>query len=81
VKNSTDRKKLSYKERRELERLPARIESLEAEQRALNERIAGPEFYRDGADAIRVALARVEELQGEIAAVYARWHELEERAG
>src|SRR6266496_4005168 len=36
-----DRRKLSYKERRELEALPARIETLEAEQRALHERTAG----------------------------------------
>jgi ATP-binding cassette subfamily F protein uup len=78
---SVDRKKLSYKERRELEKLPAQIEALEAEQRTLNERIASPEFYKDGADAISGALGRVEELQREVAAVYARWHELEERAG
>jgi ATP-binding cassette subfamily F protein uup len=78
---SVERKKLSYKERRELEKLPAQIEALEMEQRVLNERIASPEFYKDGADAISAALARVEELQREVAAVYARWHELEERAG
>jgi ATP-binding cassette subfamily F protein uup len=78
---SVERKKLSYKEQRELEKLPAQIEALEAEQRALNERIASPDFYKDGADAISLALARADALQGEIVSVYARWHELEERAG
>ena len=33
--------------------LPAAIEALETEQRALAERIAGPEFYKEGADAIK----------------------------
>ena len=35
-------KKLSYRDRRELEELPARIEALEAEQRALGGTIADP---------------------------------------
>src|SRR5262245_26557386 len=38
-------KKLSFKEQRELEALPERIETLEAEQRALNAKIADPAFY------------------------------------
>jgi ATP-binding cassette subfamily F protein uup len=70
-------RKRSYKETRELEGLPARIEALEAEQRALNERVAGVDFYKEPADAIRVALARVDTLQAELTAAYARWHDLE----
>ena len=46
-------KKLSYKEQRELEALPAHIEALEAEQRELNARVAGPAFYKEGGDADR----------------------------
>jgi ATP-binding cassette subfamily F protein uup len=52
-------KKLSYKEQRELEALPSEIESLEAEEQALNARIAGPEFYKEGHEAIDAALARL----------------------
>jgi ATP-binding cassette subfamily F protein uup len=74
------RRKLSYKEQRELEALPARIEALEAEQGALNARIAGPEFYKEAPDAIRRALARVDDLGREIAGAYARWHDLESHA-
>jgi len=74
-----DRRKLSYKERRELEALPARIETLEAEQRALHERTAGVDFYKESAEAIRKALARVDTLQAELTDAYARWHELESR--
>ena len=53
-------KKLSYRERRELDTLPARIEALEAEQNALGGTIAGPEFYKEPADAIAQALERVQ---------------------
>jgi len=70
-------RKLSYREQRELEALPARIEALEAEQRALNARIAGPEFYKEAADAINASLARVEALQRELADAYGRWAALE----
>jgi ATP-binding cassette subfamily F protein uup len=75
-----DRRKLSYKEQRELEALPERIEVLEAEQRALHERTAGVDFYKESAEAIRKALARVDTLQAELTDAYARWHELESRA-
>jgi ATP-binding cassette subfamily F protein uup len=75
------RKKLSYKEQREFEALPARIEELEGEERALNARIASPEFYKETADAIKTTLARVETLKAELETAYARWAELEERTG
>jgi ATP-binding cassette subfamily F protein uup len=73
------RKRLSYKEARELEALPARIEALESEQRALGQKIAGPDFYKEPADAIKASLARVDEVQRELTAVYARWDALESR--
>jgi ABC transport system ATP-binding/permease protein len=71
--------KLSYKEQRELEGLPARIEALEVEQRALQERTRGAEFYKESPDAIRGALARVDAIEAELVDAYARWHELESR--
>jgi len=73
-------KKLSYKEQRELEALPARIEALEAEEQQLNARIAGPEFYKEGGDAIAAALARLAAVSRELGEAYARWHELESRS-
>ena len=79
-KASAERKKLSYKEARELEALPARIEALESEQAALNSRIAGPDFYRDAPDAIRAALARVEDIERELLEAYSRWEALDGRA-
>jgi ATP-binding cassette subfamily F protein uup len=79
VQAPAERKRLSYKEQRELEALPARIEALEAEQRALGQKIAGPDFYKEAAEVIKASLARVDELQRELAAVYARWDALESR--
>lgn len=74
-----ERRRLSYKEARELEALPARIEALESEQRALGRKIADPDFYKEAADAIKASLARVDELQRELTAVYGRWDALESR--
>jgi ATP-binding cassette subfamily F protein uup len=72
-------RRLSYKEQRELESLPARIEALEAEQRTLNETIAAPEFYKEAAERINNTLARLDALQHELTAAYTRWDELETR--
>jgi ABC transport system ATP-binding/permease protein len=72
-------KKLSFKDQRELDAMPARIEALESEQRDLAARIAGPTFYKEGADAIKQSLAREEELRRELEAIYERWHALESK--
>jgi ATP-binding cassette subfamily F protein uup len=72
-------RKLSFKEQRELDGLPAAIEALESEQRALAAKIAGPEFYKEGKETIARSLERVDDLQRELAKVYARWAELDGR--
>jgi ABC transport system ATP-binding/permease protein len=72
-------KKLSYKEQRELADLPSRIDALEREQRALTDRMAGAEFYKEGADAIAASLKRADAIQQALTAAYARWNELEGR--
>jgi ATP-binding cassette subfamily F protein uup len=71
------RAKLSFKDQRELDGLPAAIDALEQEERALAERIAGPDFYKESADSIKEALARAEELQKALAAAYTRWEKLD----
>ena len=72
-------RKLSYKERREFEELPGRIEALEAEQRALGSAIADPAFYTEPPDAIRAALERAEQIERELHELYARWDALDSR--
>jgi len=70
------KRKLSYKETRELEALPGLIETLEAEQAALGEAMADPSFYRKPAPEIAAANERVQKVADEIHAAYARWEEL-----
>ena len=74
------KKKLSFNEQRELDQLPQRIEQLEAEQEELHARIASPDFYKEPADAIARALARVDEIKDSLHDAYARWDELDSRA-
>ena len=56
VREKLQKKKLSYKEQRELEQLPAQIEALEAEQQALREALADGTLYaRDHERAAQLA--------------------------
>ena len=72
-------KKLSYRERRELEALPARIEGLEVEQRTLNGTIADSAFYRQPADAIAATLDRLQRVERDLGDLYAQWAALDSR--
>lgn len=69
--------KLSYKEQRELESLPARIEALEARQEDLHNRVATGDFYQSDKECITATLNELEQLVRELESSYARWHELE----
>jgi ATP-binding cassette subfamily F protein uup len=69
--------KLGYKDQRELEQLPQRIEALEAEQEALHQRMADPAIYQGDGSAVAAAKARLVEVEAELAASYARWESLE----
>jgi ATP-binding cassette subfamily F protein uup len=71
------KRKLSYKEQRELASLPEAIAALEAEQKALETRSVAPDFYKEGAEAIRNVLARIDEVANELHVAYERWLELE----
>jgi len=73
-------KKLTYREQREFDELPARIEGLEAEQRDLAATLEDPGLYTKGAAAITASLARQATIADELAAMYARWDELDARA-
>jgi ATP-binding cassette subfamily F protein uup len=70
-------KKLSYKDQRELEALPARIEALETEQAELQEAINVSGFYQQEGDAVEATLARLESVGNELETCYGRWETLE----
>ena len=74
---SSERRKLSFKEQRELEALPARIEALEGEQARLGAEVSAPDFYRKPASDIHAAMSRLEALPAEIETALRRWDELE----
>ncbi|QXL84361.1 ATP-binding cassette domain-containing protein [Comamonas sp. NLF-1-9] len=76
AKEPPQKKKLSYKEQRELEQLPEQIDALEAEQRALREELADGTLYsRDNARAVSLHQrdAQIEEL---LMQALQRWEEL-----
>jgi ATP-binding cassette subfamily F protein uup len=72
-------RKLGFKEQRELDELPGRIDALEAEQRAIGERLAGHEVYVREPGAVAALRARYAQLDEEIASAMARWELLASR--
>jgi ATP-binding cassette subfamily F protein uup len=70
-------KKLTFKEARELEALPATIEDLETERTRLYAELESPDFYRSQGDAVAETTGRVKELAALIETAYARWEALE----
>lgn len=75
--STASRRKLSYKETRELEQLPARIEALETRLAELTALSSDPAFYQRDAAAITAHNASFAEVQAELDGAYARWAELE----
>jgi ATP-binding cassette subfamily F protein uup len=80
-RNGTAPRKLTYKEQRELETLPGKIEALEEEQSELHARLGEGGFYRQGSDQITATLERLEIVKLALEASYQRWQELESLGG
>jgi len=70
-------KKLSFKEQRELEQLPARIEQLENLVAELNAKVSDPGFYKQSQDAVNLTLEALQAHEAELTQSYQRWDELE----
>ena len=69
--------KLSYKDQRELEQLPAEIEQLEREQSELSEQLADGSWFVSDAEAATRASQRLAELEALLLEKLERWTELE----
>ena len=75
---SRSSRKLSYGEKRELDALPARIESLEQQIEELQQNMGQREFYQQPAEKIADQQATLKALGDELTQAYARWEILEQ---
>ena len=71
------RARLSYKDQRELEALPAEIEALEREQSELNARMSSANYHREGPQVMRDDSRRAGEIEELLLVKFARWEALE----
>lgn len=72
------KKKLSYKEQRELEELPQVIDNLENEISALQEQVNQADFFTQAQEQSNKILNQLAEHESNLEVAYARWQELDE---
>ena len=70
-------RRLTFKEKKELDALPERIEELETTKSALVDAMSDPGFFKRDGEAIAKDTARLEALDAELTDAYARWDELD----
>ena len=73
------RKALTWKEERELEALPARIEALEGDRDRLHGELADPALYQGDGAGVAARKESLAALEADLAAAYARWEDLESK--
>jgi ATP-binding cassette subfamily F protein uup len=73
------KRRLSYKDQRELDGLPAQLESMDVERATLQAHVADPQFYSRDHAAVAATLKSLSELEARIEIAFARWSELESR--
>ncbi|HBR98714.1 MAG TPA: ABC transporter ATP-binding protein [Gammaproteobacteria bacterium] len=71
------RKKLSYKDQRELDALPKTIEDLESQQSALHAQMADSDFFKQSPEAIQAAQTTLQTVTEALEQAYVRWETLE----
>jgi ABC transport system ATP-binding/permease protein len=74
---TSPRRKLSFKEQRELDSLPQKIMELETEQQQLHAIMADSGFYRQESGVIAEKKTRLATIEAELARVFERWEALE----
>ncbi len=79
-KNSSAKKtkKLSFKEQKELDELPALIDTLDAQLKEITEKMSAAEFYQQDKEIISLATQHLSEIEQALESAYRRWQELEE---
>lgn len=71
------KRKRSYKDQLELDKLPSLIETLEQQQETLEAKISEPDFYKGSSDETQAVLDLLENTQQQLEDAYQRWDELE----
>jgi len=71
------KRKLSFKDARELEQLPAKIEQLEMDVEGLTAAMNDPAFYTRSSAEVTAHTQQLGKVQAELDAAYARWQELD----
>lgn len=71
--------RLSYKEKLELETLPSKIEAIELQKNSLHEKMSTPEYFKLPASELAQDAKRMESLESDLIAAYARLESLENR--
>jgi ATP-binding cassette subfamily F protein uup len=78
VKAAAKTRKLSYKDQRELDNLPSKIEELERNLEELGEKTSSAEFYQQDASTIAEVLDKIATTQAELDLAMERWLDLAE---
>lgn len=71
-------RKLSFKEKQELDKLPAQIEKFEAEQAAIHEMMSDPDYFKKSPAELASTQEKLTKLEQKLEQAYARWEELSE---
>jgi ATP-binding cassette subfamily F protein uup len=71
------KKKLSYKQQKELDQIQTGIEQNEQELSELQGQMTQPSFYKQPSDVIAKVAARIQELEAQNEQLFARWEQLE----
>ena len=77
--NKAKRKKLTWKEERELEAIEEQVMALDGEIEELQSTLASPDFYATRAAEAPALTQQLQALQQQSEKLYTRWEELEEK--
>jgi ATP-binding cassette subfamily F protein uup len=77
IANTAKKRKLNYKEQKELETLPDLIAELEAAQVAVTEKISNPAFYQQSPATTAKVLDELKAIEQKLEQAFDRWNELE----
>ncbi len=74
------KKKLSFKEQRELDELPKQIAALEDEQSAINVTLSDPDFYKKTPAEAKRLQQRISDIEAELMTALERWELIEAKS-